>query len=102
MNFAQTFKQLSLRERKLFVIFALLATAASIGWVLFSDKGFLQHKQMRKELQTIQAENQQLKKENEELKAKIEKIQNDPAFLEEVARRDFNLLKKNEVVFEFK
>ena len=57
---------------------------------------------VKEKLKTAQSENSQAQAENERLRLKIQKIQNDPSYLEEIARKDYDLLKKNEIVFEFK
>ncbi len=49
----------------------------------------------------MQEQNVVLEEENAQLSKEIEQLQNDPAFLEEVARQKYKLLKKNEKVFEF-
>jgi cell division protein FtsB len=52
-------------------------------------------------LQAILAQNEQLREANTALRQEIDKLRNDPAYLEEVARRQFGLIKKNEVIYEF-
>ena len=46
--------------------------------------------------------NEELRQENQVLKEEIDKIQNDPEYLEEVARKKFGLIKKNELIFNFR
>jgi cell division protein FtsB len=56
----------------------------------------------REELKKIQAENQRLKDENKALQEEISRLQDDPAYLEEKARKDYGMLKENEVLYIFK
>lgn len=80
---------------------ALLAVIC-LAWLLFSPgNGLLSVVSMRSELHKLQAETAELSRENAVLEAEIDKMKNDPAYLEEVARRDFGLLKPNERVFDF-
>jgi len=56
---------------------------------------------IQKKLQYVEAENKRLSTENQQLRIQIEKLQEDPEYLEKIARKDFGLLKKNEMVFDF-
>jgi len=47
-------------------------------------------------------ENKNLEQRNVQLRREIDRLQNDDAYLEELARKKYGLLKKNEMVFEFK
>ena len=77
------------------VLFALL-------WLLFApNTGFLALLRQRAELKTLQQETQDLTLENESLKKEIERIENDDEYLEEISRRDYGLVKENEMVFDF-
>lgn len=73
-----------------------------LAWMFFAPgSGLLVIWKKRSELQSLQERNQQLEATNAQLQQEIDKLQNDPVYLEEVARRQHNLLKKNERVFEF-
>jgi cell division protein FtsB len=79
-----------------------LLTVLGLAWLLFSPgTGLLSVFSTRSELQKLKAETAELSRENAVLEAEINKMKNDPAYLEEVARRDFGLLKPNERVFDF-
>lgn len=84
--------------RRAVVLFILLGGA----WLVFAPgNGLLSLYSQRRELQTLQAERDHLIQENNHLQAEIDKMKNDPAHLEEVARRNFGLLKPNERVYDF-
>jgi cell division protein FtsB len=86
------------RYYKIVIIFIVLA----LLWVVFSPgSGLLTLWRKRSELHSMQQQNVVLEEENAQLQQIIDKLQNDPVYLEEVARREHNLLKKNERVFEF-
>jgi cell division protein FtsB len=48
------------------------------------------------------AENKRLAEENKALQKEIDRLQDDPAFLEEKARKEYGMLKENEVLYIFK
>jgi cell division protein FtsB len=71
-------------------------------WVLFAPgKGVVSLLRQRSELKELQVETERLRVQNEHLQAEVERLQKDPEYLEEVARRDYGLLKKNERVYDF-
>ena len=55
----------------------------------------------RSELKTLRQETIQLEQENTRLQAEIDLLQNDSEYLEDIARKDYGLLKKNEQVYDF-
>lgn len=78
-----------------------IVTMIVVLWIFFSPMGLLKYYQIRKELNEVQAANQELSESNEKLRAEIDKLKNDPAFLEELARKEYGLIKKNEIIFQF-
>ena len=80
----------------------LLCILLAAAWLVFApDDGLLSLYSQRQELKMLQAERDNLIEENIQLQAEIDKMKNDPAHLEEVARRNFGLLKPNERVYDF-
>lgn len=102
MSRSKTPKKLNQTERRLLFLTASLCLCLTALWLLFSPNSIFTYYNVKKELETVLAKNAQLEEENEKLRLKIKKIQSDPSYLEEIARKDYDLLKKNEVVFEFK
>lgn len=85
-------------------IWRLVALLAVLGvcWLLFAPgNGLFSILSERKQLQALQAETEHLVRENAQLQAEVDKMKNNPAYLEDVARRDFGLLKPNERVYDF-
>ena len=86
------------RKIKIVILLVLLA----LLWITFSPRaGIVAIWRKHLELKNIQQQNIVLEEENVQLQKGIDKLQNDPAHLEDVARREYNLLKRNERVFEF-
>jgi cell division protein FtsB len=102
MDLAKILKQLNSKELRTLILVGFLAGCAVIAWLFFSPKGILTYYHLRKEIEAVKAENMQLQEENRLLQQKIEKIKNDPAYLEELARQEYDMLKKDELLFEFK
>lgn len=90
-----------LQESWLWRITVLLVAAVSL-WLLFAPgTGVLSLFRQRAELQNLKVKNTELAQENKELQEEVERLLNDPAYLEEIARREYGLLKKNEYIYDF-
>jgi len=91
----------SQNDSKKILICCSLILAGVVAWILFGPYGALKYYTMQNELNGILAENEALRAGNEALRSEINRIQKDPAYLEAVARQQFGLIKKNEVIYEF-
>jgi cell division protein FtsB len=90
-----------LQKRKL-IKFVVTIVLLAFLWVFFSPNvGIWTVIQHRSELHQLQEETIQFEQENTVLQNEIDRLQNDPAYLEEIARKKYGLLKKNEQVFDF-
>ncbi len=90
-----------IQESRYYKIVILLVVLALL-WVVFSPgSGLLAIWRKHSELKNMQQQNVVLEGDNLQLQKIIDKLQNDPVYLEEVARREYSLLKKNERVYEF-
>jgi cell division protein FtsB len=77
------------------VIIALL-------WIIFSPgSGIVTLMSKRSELKKLQEDTARIEQEIKELQKEIDLLHNDPHYLEDIARKDYGLLKKNERVFDF-
>lgn len=95
----------SVSENSGFVRWGLWATALLLGIyllaIIFGDHGLTGMKAMREELKQIRLENARLEKENMDLYRSINRLKNDPAYIEQVAREELNMLRPDEIVFRF-
>ncbi|ACM21270.1 septum formation initiator family protein [Geotalea daltonii FRC-32] len=83
----------------------LLIPAGIIVFILFftifGDRGLLRIYHLNKDNKEIREHLQSLKTENEKLKREIEALRSDRRYLESIARRDFGLVRQNEVIYQF-
>jgi cell division protein FtsB len=56
----------------------------------------------QKEVERLQAENLRMAEENRLLQQEVKRLQSDPAYLEDKARKEYGLLKENELLYLFK
>ena len=74
----------------------------AVLWLIFAPQtGVVSLYRQKSELNELKIETEELRLQNEALRAEIKKLQDDPAYLEEVARRDYGLLKDHERVYDF-
>jgi len=56
---------------------------------------------LRQEVAAVKNEATSLAEQNSALAEEIRRLKKDPAYLEDVARDEFGLIKKNEMIFDF-
>ena len=77
-----------------FILFILFFT-------VFGERGLLRIYHLNKDRHELLKKAEGLKSENEKLKKEIEALKGDRRFLESIARRDFGLVRPNEVIYQF-
>lgn len=93
---------LSPSQEKLFVKVVAVLLAVALAWIIFAPRsGVLAYLQQRSKLHNLREKTVILEQSNEKLEKEIGRLRNDPAYLEEVARREHGLLKKNEYIYDF-
>jgi cell division protein FtsB len=92
---------LSESDRKKVLLYSVLIVTVVGAWSIFGPYGALKYYGVANELNEILTQNEQLRETNTALRQEINKLKKDPVYLEEVARRQFGLIKKNEVIYEF-
>ena len=101
MSLKSLFQQLNKSERRRIILITILTFTLATAWILFSPHGALRYYSLTKKIKAANDENQELREENIQLRQEIEKLTNDSDYLEEVARKELGLVKKNEIVFSF-
>ena len=70
-------------------------------FTVFGDRGVLRIYHLNSEKREIEKHLETLKSENENLKREIEALRSDRRYLESLARRDFGLVRLNEIIYQF-
>lgn len=93
---------LSPGQEKLFIRVVAVLLVAALAWIVLAPQsGVLAYLQQRSRLHTLEEKTVYLEESNKNLEQEIGRLRNDPAYLEEVARREHGLLKKNEYIYDF-
>jgi cell division protein FtsB len=77
---------------------AVLLLIALLFFIVFSERGLAELSQSKKERDRIKEHNQQLTQENLTLGVEIDRLKNDPHYIESVARKEFGMIGQNEIV----
>lgn len=70
-------------------------------FTIFGDRGLLRINHLHRDRDDLQQKLTELKSENDKLKREIAALQSDRRYLESIARRDFGLVRSNEVIYQF-
>ena len=78
------------------VVLLLFAGLTVYGW-----QGVVRRRQMREQLQSLERENVALRRDAERLAQIIDRLRNDPAYLERIAREERGMVRPGETVLKF-
>jgi cell division protein FtsB len=86
---------------KLLVGIALTMAVCMVLVILFSHRGVYQIFRFRQEALRLEQDNVRLASENQRLTRAIDRLQHDPAYIQDRIRQELNFVKKNEIIFQF-
>ena len=84
-----------------FLIIPILAVSFILYFTVFGDRGLLRIYHLSREKQEVQRRLETIKGENMKLVREVDALKNDKRYLESIARRDFGMVRKNEVIYQF-
>jgi cell division protein FtsB len=90
-----------LQQKKLYRISFLLVGLFLLVLFFTPGKGLFFLRKQKMQVVALNAEKQELEKKNKALREEIKRVTTDVRYLEEVAREQHGLLKKDEMVFDF-
>ncbi len=80
----------------------MLLVISAIAWIIFAPRsGVWALLQQHFRLKEFEQKTSKIEQGNKDLEKEIKRLRNDPAYLEEVARREHGMLKKNEYIYDF-
>ena len=95
------FSQFSHREHKQFWTICLVILAMLSLWLLFAPNGVIRYYRLQNEIAVVKAETASLDEKSQALATEVRRLQKDPAYLEDVAREEYGLIRQNEMIFDF-
>jgi cell division protein FtsB len=82
-------------------IAVLVVAVVGAPVLIFSPQGLPRLRGLQKELADVDDENAELRRDIDALRGKVERLRDDPAAVERIARDDLGLVRQSEVVFQF-
>ena len=81
-----------------FLAAALIVILSTLLLIVFGDNGLTDRKRLKARFSEVVSENTAIAKENARLYRQIERLKNDPAYIESIARRELGMIGRNEVI----
>ena len=91
--------KLRLQKRMYFIPAGCIAFI--LFFTVFGDKGLLRIYELKQDKGKIDARLNDTRGENDKLKREIVALKSDRRYLESIARKDFGLVRSNEVIYQF-
>ena len=90
-------------KKKFFKILSLglFIILLAFSWLAFGDRGFIYLHRMEKARQENLERIKKLELANQELKEEIDRLRYNREYIEETARKELGLVKKDEVIYRF-
>jgi cell division protein FtsB len=88
--------------RKQSIVFsvAVLLLFSLLFFIIFSDHGLLDLNMLRKERDQLAEKNQLFNHENLTLSDEIDRLQNDPKYIENIARQELGMVGRDELILK--
>ncbi len=87
-------------QKKMYIIPAG-CLAFILFFTVFGDKGLLRIFELKQDKNKIESRLSESRTDNERLKREIIALKSDRRYLESIARKDFGLVRSNEVIYQF-
>ena len=90
---------MSKRQRVILSVTAFML-AALFCFTIFSERGLRDLHLLKQEHDSLHEANQKLARENLDLSVEIDRLENDPDYIEDVARRELGMIRKDELILK--
>lgn len=87
-------------KQRIFVGISILLLFSLLLFIMFSDSGLADLFKLKSDRDRLVQENERLKQENLSLYRTIERLKNDPEYIESIARKELGMIKKDEVILK--
>lgn len=89
-------------KHKIIVAGGILAVVWFLFVIAFNDRGAVDVYQLHLRKVRLQRTNMELQKKNGELYKKIQRLESDPGYVENIARTELGMVAQDEVVYQFR
>ena len=81
-----------------FLAVALIVILSTLLLIVFGENGLTDQQHLKSRYLEVVSENTAIARENARLYRRIERLKNDPAFIESIARRELGMIGSNEII----
>ena len=92
---------MSLKKNIMFFL-AIMTMFLMLLFIVFGENGLTDLYQLKIKKDNVSKINKELKKENLSLYREIDRLKNDPEYVEDVARKELGVIAKDEVIIKVK
>jgi cell division protein FtsB len=85
-------------RQKIFLSLAMLVILSTSLLIVFGENGFIDHQRLDIRHEHLVGENEAITRENARLYRQIDRLKNDPGFIENIARRDLGMIGRREII----
>ncbi len=89
-------------KQSVLLAFVILAIVSLFLFIIFGENGLADLHLLKIERDVLLKQNAELAKKNLDLYREIERLKNDPKYLESVARKELGVVGKDELIFKLK
>jgi cell division protein FtsB len=90
-----------IKRQKITLALVLFAMFILLLVVILGDKGWVELRRLQHTHQALIKGNTLLTQENSKMYDTIDRLQNDPEYIENIARRELGMIRSNELIFTF-
>ncbi len=87
-------------RQTIFLALTILLLSSLLLFIVFDDNGLIDLNRLKTERNNLLQKNEALKQENLSLYREIERLRNDPKYVENVARQELGVIGKDEVILK--
>jgi cell division protein FtsB len=84
------------------LVLAIMTMLLMLLFIVFGENGLTDLYKLKIKKDSLSEKNEKLKKKNLSLYREIERLKNDPGYVEDVARKELGVIGKDEVVIKVK
>lgn len=89
-------------KKKIMLVLAIMAMCSMLLFIVFGENGLTDLYKLKMGKDNLSKKSDELKKKNLSLYREIERLQNDPGYVEDVARKELGVIGKDEVIIKVK
>ena len=90
------------RKQSIILSFSILVLVSLFFFVVLGEKGLFDLNSLKQEKNRLLEQNRRLEQENLALSRTIDRLKNDLAYIENVARHELGMIGKDELIYKFK